>query len=482
MDENSVVIKWLKANGYSPNVGYYSNIKFWEQWWRNSVDKFHTYRDPEGQERELFKLGMAKRGCEDWSSILYTEKDSLSCDDKKNQEYLDKVLKDLKFDDVMPENIENAMWSGTLATIIRIKKAYIENGELKADEKTNMKLVNVKADSIVPLRVEAGEIIDVAFVSTIQKEDETIYYIELHELKDEGYVIRNVYLDEKGEVVKNENVLMEYHTKSNIPLFSIMEPRIVNNLKNSNGLGISIYGNAVDELKGCDLTYNNYLMDTYLGGKKIFYNKSLVKYETKVYRDENGNEVVKEIPIYPDDLARQQFRVLDTDVNSANNDALIHEYNPSLRTDENERNINLALSLFSFKIGLGKARYKFENGNIVTATQYVGDNQDLISNAKKHRKALNEYTVGIARAILLLGRILFNQGTNEEDNIELTNKDGFLVDDETLQEQYRQDFKDGLMSKKTYLMKARGMSEADAEAELALVKEQNPSINDILGE
>lgn len=482
MDENSVIIKWLNKNGYSPQTDYYSNIDLWEQWWRNNVTKFHEYRDPDGEKRELFKLGMAKRGCEDWSSILYTEKDSLSCEDKNNQEYLDKVLADLKFDDIIPENIENAMWSGTVGTIIRIKNAYIEDGKLKADEKTKMKFVNVNADSVIPLRVEAGEIIDVAFASTIQKQDETIYYLELHELKEEGYVIRNIYLNDKGEEVSNENVIGEYKTGSKYPLFSVLSPGITNNIKNNNGLGISIYANAIDELKGCDLTYNNYLMDTYLGGKKVFYNKSLVKYVIKTITDKDGNVKTEEIPIYPDDLARQQFRILEDDVNNANSDALIHEYNPSLRTDENERNINLSLSLYSFKIGLGKARYKFENGNIVTATQYVGDNQDLVSNAKKHRKALNKYTVGIARAILLLGRILFNESVNEEDNIELTNKDGFLVDDETLQEQYRQDFKDGLMSKKTYLMKARGMSEADAEAELALVREQNPSINDILGE
>ena len=482
MDENSVVIKWLQAKGYSPVTDYYSKIGIWEQWWRDSVTDFHQYRDPDGNKRELFKLGMAKRGCEDWSSILYTEKDTLSCEDPNNQKYLDAKLKDLKFDDVIPENIENAMWSGTVATVVRITGAYIEDGKLSADEKTNIKLVNVNADCIIPLRVEAGEIIDVALVSTIQKEDDILYYIEIHELKDEGYVIQNVYLNEKGEVTANNNVLSEYHTYSNIPLFSTLEPKIVNNIKQNNGLGMSIYGNAIDELKGCDLAFNNYLMDTFLGGKKIFYNKSLVKYEIRKRLDKNGNEVTEEIPIYPDDLARQQFRILGDETTNANDDALIHEYNPSLRTDENEQNINLALSLYSFKIGLGKARYKFENGNIVTATQYVGDNQDLVSNAKKHRKALNEYTVGIARAILLLGRILFNQPTNEEDNIELTNKDGFLVDDETLQEQYRQDFKDGLMSKKTYLMKARGMSEADAETELALVKAQNPSINDILGE
>ena len=166
---------------------------------------------------------------------------------------------------------------------------------------------------------------------------------------------------------------------------------------------------------------------------------------------------------------------------TANDQTLIQEYNPSLRITDNEDNINLALNLYAFKIGLGKSRYKFENGAVVTATQYIGENQDLVANAKKHRNALNDYTVGIARAILLLGRILFNAGTDENDEIALTNKDGFLVDDETLQEQYRQDFQAGLMSKVTYLMKARGMTEEQAKKEIELANQDNPSIDDILG-
>ena len=231
------------------------------------------------------------------------------------------------------------------------------------------------------------------------------------------------------------------------------------------------------------MAYNNFLMDIYLGGKKLLYNKSLVKYNTVTYTDkETGETVTKDIPIYPDDLTRQQFQILNDDMSSANEDTLIHEYNPNLRVNENENAVNLALNLYSFKLGLGKGRYKFEGGSVVTATQYIGENQDLVSNAKKHRSALNDYTVGIARAILLLGRLLFSANTDENDEIQLTNKDGFLVSDEELQEQYRQDFQAGLMSKLTYLMKARGMTEEQARKELALVREDNPSIKELIGE
>lgn len=481
MNENSTVIKYLKKIGYNPITDYYSNISYWEEWYKNDVKKFHEYYDDEGNKKEIYRLGMAKRGCEDWSSILFTEKDTMTCDNAKNQEYLDKELENLKFDDIIPENIENSFWSGTLGTIVRIENALLKDGELQADNKTTEQLINLTADKIIPLRIEHGKIIDVAFVSKTIDGNKIIYYIEIHKLEDDGYVIKNIFIDEQGEEVKRDDVLSEYKTHSNIPLFSLLEPKIVNNIDNNNGLGISIFANAIDQLKGVDIAYNNFVMDVYLGGKKVFYNKSLIKYNVEKYIDKDGNTVTREIPIYPDDLTRQQFKVLEGDLSNTNDETLIHEYNPDLRATDNENIVNFALNLYAFKLGLGKGRYKFEGGSVVTATQYIGENQDLVSNAKKHRKALNDYTVGIARAILLLGRILFNQEVDENDNIQLTNKDGFLISDEELQEQYRQDFQAGLMSKVTYLMKARGMTEEQATAEIEKVNKDNPKIDDLLG-
>lgn len=483
MNSNSIVIKYLESKGYSPRTGYYGYIELWREWYENEVSKFHEYHDQNGEKRELYKLGMAKRGCEDWSSILFTEKDKITCTNQVNQDYLDKELARMHFDEVVPENIEEAFWSGTCGTITRVKNAILNNNELSADEKTSFDLINVSADMIVPLRVEHKRIIDVAFVSIIQKEQKNYYYIEIHELKEDGYVIKNVYVDETGNEVKFDGVLEEFYTHSTIPLFNLLSPRIVNNLKNKNGLGISVYANAIDQLKGCDLAYNNFIKDIELGGKKVFYNKKLLKYVTKTYTDnETGEKVVQDIPIYPDDVTKQQFQVLGDEMDSANENALIHEYNPNLRADEDEKIINLNLNLYSFKIGLGKGRYKFENGTVVTATQYVGENQDLVQNAKKHRNALNEYTVGIARSVLLLGKLLFGYNLDENDTISLTNKDGFLVSDEELQEQYRKDLNQGLMSKVTYLMKARGMTLEQAQQELELAREDNPQLKDLIGE
>ena len=72
---NNVIFNYLSSLGYKINNDYYGYIDTWKKWWENYVMKFHEYHDQNGDKRELYKLGMAKKGCEDWSSILYTERD-----------------------------------------------------------------------------------------------------------------------------------------------------------------------------------------------------------------------------------------------------------------------------------------------------------------------------------------------------------------------------------------------------------------------
>lgn len=479
---NNVVIKYLSSLGYNVSSNYYNQIDYWKQWWENYVEKFHKYHDQNGDERELYKLGMAKRGCEDWASILFTERDEIICNQQKNQDYLNQELLRLKFNDIMSDNIETAFWSGTEATILRIKNAQVKDGTISAGEDTYTELINVSAEQIIPLKVDNGKIIDVAIVSDTITNNKKAYYIEIYELIDkEGYVIRNKYIDEQGNEITNDSVVEEYHTKSDVPLFSILEPRILNNIENNNGLGISVLANGIDQLRACDIAFNNYVKDMELGGKKVFYNKKLVKYFTKTYTDnETGETVTEEYPVYPDDISRQQFQVVGDEMDNVQEKPLIYEYNPSLRVAENEQAINLALNILAFKMGMGKY-YRFDNGTVVTATQYIGENKDLVSNAKKHRNAVNEYVIGIAKAILFIGRALFNEPVTEEDEITLTDKDGFLVSDEELQDRYRQDYQAGLMSKKKYLMKARGMSEEQAIKEIEEANADNPTVEEIIG-
>lgn len=482
LDEQSEVIKFLKKEGYEPDLSIYPYIRLWQDWYNNYVDKFHSYRDQYGEKREIYKLGMAKRVCEDWSSILYTERDSVVCENKNNQKYIDEMLKKLKFNEKIAENIETGFWSGTVGTIVRVKNATVEkvNGidTLQATPKTTLSLVSVNASQIIPLLVEDDVIVNVAFVSTTRIENKKAFYIEIHELKEDGYVIKNVYTDEKGKEINKPGIVKEYETHSTVPLFSILSPRVVSNIDNTNGMGISIYANAIDQLKATDIVYNNFVKDFFLGGKKLFYNKKIVRYEYKTYMNKEGKEVTVEIPIYPDDIAKQQWQVVGDPDSTPNDKPLITEYNPSLREDENEKGVDFALNSLSFKCGMGKGYYRMQaDGSIVTATQAILDNKDLVANAKKHRNAVNEYTVGIVRALLLLGRLLFNNTSlDENDEINLVDKDGFMISEEDLKEQYLQEISAGLRSKVSYIMKFEGKSEEEALKELQLIQQED-SVN-----
>lgn len=462
---NDTIREYLNKNyKYGiPETNMYNKIQEWEEWYKNNVD-FHSYKDNYGNTRQMYTLGMAKRLCEDWSSIIYTEKDEITTNKKNNEKFIKDFIKKIRLYKEIPRSIEKSSWSGTCGAIIRLKNIIVDKtGKILPTEKTDYDYISISAKNIIPLKIEHDKIIDVAFVSDIYLGNKKYYYIEIHQLKDEGYVIYNKYLNAKTgkeEKPSDIKVIEEMHTMSNIPLFAILEPPVENNIDNNLGLGISIYGNAIDQLKDCDIKYHNSVMDFTLGGKKIIYNKKLIKYRTVSVKETDGTNTTKEIPIYPDDVSKQQFMEIG---DSIPKDELIYEYNPSLRVDDNTNGIQFSLDLLSFKANLGTKYYEFSGGSVVTATQYAGDRQDLMKNAKKYRDNLDEFISDIIKAGLLLGRVIFRKNVTEDCIVEVVNKDGILVTEEELKQKYIEEIASGLRQPYEYRMKFFGEDEKTAK-------------------
>lgn len=482
---NDIILKYLSKKGYrTVSTDYYTFIEMWENWWKNNVD-FHKYHDSTGKERKMFSLGMAKRVSEDWASILFTERDEIatqantSQQTKVNNDYLNKQLKKLKVYKDLPTAIEKAMAMGTAGATMRVKNAKVDkNGKVSATNRTKLDIIYLDATQIVPLKVEHGKIIDVAFVSESIEDGKKIYYVELHqlqydeELKKDIYVISNNYINEQGEEVAKKDIVKQYTFKSDVPLFSILKPAVANPLDteyhNVNGLGFSTYGTAIDQLMVCDITYNNFAMDFYLGGKKVFYNKKITRTKTKQIKDTDGNIKEEEYEVYPDDVMKQQWTVYgDNQISNIKENPVVTEYNPDLRVTEDKEGIQFALNMLSFKAGLGTKYYEFNGTSVVTATQYVGDRQDLVSNANKHRKRVDEFVSGIGKAILLLGRILFKENVTEDCLVTITDKDGFMVDTETAKNEFRKDIAQGIRKPWEYRVKFLGEDEETAKARIA---------------
>ena len=80
---NSLVIKYLQEKGFK-NIAndYYDYVSLWEKYWKNDVD-YMTYYDDYKNSHRLYTLGMAKRVCEDWASVICSEQDEVKTDKKK---------------------------------------------------------------------------------------------------------------------------------------------------------------------------------------------------------------------------------------------------------------------------------------------------------------------------------------------------------------------------------------------------------------
>ena len=464
------VIEYLNSEyGYDLSSSYYSNIRDWDKWWRGYYKPFHHFVEMSGTkriERDMFTLKMGKKICEDWASLLLNEKTEIVIDDKSSSEFVQGaeeeqgtggVLGDNKFWSKANALIEKAFYSGTGAFVLRMNSMAIKDDLVLKDPDTKIIFEYLPAQNIIPLTVQQGKIIDAAFVSEVLVKGKKYIYLEKHIKEVSGYQITNEYLKVEEGVLQRvelpEGIIGSYNTGSDIPLFSLITPNIVNNIDDSLGLGISVYADAIDNLKGVDLAFNNFCRDFKLGGKKVFYNSSLLQ------TDLDGNTIT------PDDVAQQLFmQVGEERMTEMGTNQLIQEFNPLLRVLENKDGIQGQLDYLSFKCGLGTKHYQFNAGSIVTATQYSGDKQELVQNASKHYIVIEQALQDIIKAVLWAGKEILGAPVTPEAKITVNFDDSYVVDKESERNRDQQEVREGLMQKYEYRMKWYGEDEETSKA------------------
>ena len=255
----SYLNKKLKANISNE---YYTYIQTWRAWWENYVEEVHSYKergvDNSTRKRKLFRLGMAKRISEDWAALLLNEKTTIEVEHKPSSEFLQGkegtggVLGYNNFWSEGNELVEKAFAYGTGAFIARAEGAKIStDGKIIPDDKCKVGIDYVDAMSIIPLSVKKSKITECAFVSQFTNRGKECCYIETHIIGPEGnYIIENEYLLIDGLQLKPmelpEGMAAKIDTGSSFPWFAIIYPNIANNIRCNNGMGLSVYANALD--------------------------------------------------------------------------------------------------------------------------------------------------------------------------------------------------------------------------------------------
>lgn len=464
MNIQPVIALINKEKNYNIKSEYYSEIDMWRAWWIGFYKKFHEFTETAGDNkitRHLFTLKMGKKICEDWASILLNEKTEIVVDDKSSSEFLqgkDGTGGIFGYNDFWEQGnalVEKAFYSGTGAFVVKVDRMKLQGEMVMLSPDASVRIDYLPAHNIIPLTIRKGKITEAAFVSEVLEKGKKYVYLETHELTDKGYRITNRYFDNENDILKDiplpEGILPVVNTGSDIPLFSIFGPNIVNTYPNSNGLGMSVYAHAIDNLKGVDLAFNNLCRDFKLGGKKVFYSEELIR------TTEDGKKIT------PDDVMQQLFSVIEAPLDENGRNKMITEYNPTLRVQENKDGIQAQLDYLSFKVGFGTKHYQFNGGNIVTATQYTGDKQELMQNASKHYIIIERAIKQLVRAILWAGKEILGQQVNPDAKVTVNFEDSYIIDKESERLRDLQEMRDGIMQKYEYRMKWYGEDEATAK-------------------
>ena len=413
---------------------------------------------------------MPKRACEDWASLLLNDKTTLTVQDAATARWLlgedagqtGGLLAQLDFWPHANELVELAFRSGTGAFVLSVENMAVQNGQAVASSDARLALDYLPAECILPITIRHGRVIDAAFASEVTVDGKSCVYLQTHTLTEKGYRITNEYFTSQNEGTEDEGytpaklprgMAAGFSTGSAVPWFSLLRPAGLKNRTGGPGLGQAVFAEALDEAKMCDLAFDNYCRDLYLGGKKVFYSADLLK--AHVGPDGTAHWDA------PDDIRQQLFVQTAKSDPDAPNDW--HEYNPDLRTDQNGKAVQDALDYFSFKCGLGTRRYRFEASGVKTATEYTGDRQDMVQHANRHQIGIEAALQGIVRALFWAGRTLLGAAIDPDTAVTVNFDDSYITDSETRRAQMKDDCLAGFLPKYQYLMEWYGMSEDDAK-------------------
>lgn len=460
--------QYLKKIGFDTvDMSFYSQIEQWQQWYQGKVKKFHNYEAYNGKQKvmcERLSLQMAKKVCEDWANLLMNEKVTITIEGDREQQFIDTVLENNNFIVKSNESQEYKAAYGTVAYVPYMQNVEVlqNTGEVIGANIKDIHINYVTGDFIFPLSWENGKIKECAFGAVKVIEGKEYFYLQMHTLEHNDYVITNLLFDNtNGQMLEIENinsvkgfenVAKRIVTKTNKPQFVIDRMNIVNNINKNNPMGIAVFANSIDVLKAIDIVFDSYNNEFILGRKRIMVAEEALQIEnSKMIFD-------------PTDMA---FYRLPEGINDDN---FIKEIDMSLRANEHEIALQNRLNLLSAKCGFGENHYKFEQGSITTATQIISENSSLFRTLKKHEIILECAIRELVQILLWLGNQYLNLSLNEKAEVTIDFDDSIIEDRQTELTDMRLDVSAGLLKPELYIMKKYKVDEQTAKNMMA---EQN---------
>ena len=175
-------------------------------------------------------------------------------------------------------------------------------------------------------------------------------------------------------------------------------------------MGIAVFANAIDQLKGVDIVYDSYVNEFVLGKKRILVKPSALK-------NLDGE------PAF--DVNDVCFYVLPED---AQDTSLVHEIDMQLRAEAHKTALQDCLNLVAMACGFAENHYRFDSGHMTTATQIVSENSSMFRTIRKHELVLEEVLKDLVRTALVLGKEYLGLPLNPDAEVTVDFDDSIIDD------------------------------------------------------
>lgn len=435
---------FLQKKGYTVNDKALTVIQVCDDWYSNRViEDFHKRKTLNGIPYELNRLNFGKRCCSDDANLC--EVLEINAGDGEQGNFVNGVLNKSKFNTQYRKQLEKTSADGTTACYIRLDNAtFMDNNSVKGGI---IKLNYVEADAFMPLTVENDIVIEAAFSGSGLSKGKKQTTLVLFTLGDNGlYTAETHVFDDKGNELTEQETIVQL---GGVKPFAVMRNAEVNNLDDMTGYGLPKLWDAIPALKVVDLCYNVLFSDLDKAEKIILINELLCEF------DSNGK---------PKLTPEQKKLFVFTGEKLPEEKGMIQEYNPEIRIDQVTKSFELALSLLSMSFGYGTKKYSFENGQITTATEYVGERQDQMQELNRQRQEAIRYIQDICRAVMWFANTFQGKAFNLDQEILVDFDDSYITDREAELERKRNDALAFDIPELTvwYLMDAYSLAEEEA--------------------
>ena len=443
---------FLQKNGYTVNDNALSKIQVCDDWYSNRIiEDFHKRKTLNGIPYELSRLNFGKRCCSDDANLC--EVLEINAGDGEQADYVAAVLDGSKFNTQYRKQLEKTSADGTTACYIRLDNVtFMDDGSVQGGE---IKLNYVEADAFLPLTVDNDIVTEAAFSGSTLVKGRKQSTLVLFTIENGLYTAETHVFDDKGGEVKDKETIVQL---GDVKPFAVMRNAEVNNLDDMEGYGLPKLWDAIPALKVVDLCYNVLFSDLDKAEKIILVNELLCEF------DDNGKPKMTT-------EQKKLFVLVGEKLPDPQDEALIQEYNPEIRIDQITKAFELALSLLSMSFGYGTKKYSFENGQITTATEYMGERQDQMQELNRQRQEAIRYIQDICRAVMWFANTFQGKSFTLDQEILVDFDDSYITDREAELERKRNDALSFDIPKLTiwYLMEAYSLTEDEATE---LVKEK----------